>query len=77
MDVGKEQFLMFVVTIIGVLASRFIGGVALGIVVKFAINLARGVGQQTCSRFTLRFNNKITIRWSSSYWVLPIFNFLR
>ncbi|MGZ8235122.1 SulP family inorganic anion transporter [Methylobacter tundripaludum] len=43
MDVGKEQFLMFVVTIIGVLAIDLLAGVALGIVVKLAINLARGV----------------------------------
>jgi MFS superfamily sulfate permease-like transporter len=43
MDVGKEQFLMFVVTIIGVLAIDLLAGVALGIVVKLAINLVRGV----------------------------------
>jgi MFS superfamily sulfate permease-like transporter len=43
MDVGKEQFLMFVVTIIGVLAVDLLAGVALGIVVKLAINLVRGV----------------------------------
>jgi len=43
MDVGKEQFLMFVVTIIGVLAVDLLAGVALGIVVKLAINLVKGV----------------------------------
>ncbi|MGZ8174979.1 MULTISPECIES: SulP family inorganic anion transporter [Methylobacter] len=43
MDVGKEQFLMFVVTIIGVLAVDLLAGVALGIVVKLAIDLVRGV----------------------------------
>lgn len=43
MDVGKEQLLMFVVTIIGVLAVDLLAGVALGIVVKLAINLVRGV----------------------------------
>jgi len=43
MDVGKEQFLMFVVTIIGVLAVDLLAGVALGIMVKLAINLVRGV----------------------------------
>ena len=43
MDVGKEQFLMFVVTIIGVLAVDLLTGVALGIIVKLAINLVRGV----------------------------------
>jgi len=43
MDVGKEQFLMFVVTIIGVLAVDLLAGVALGIIVKLAIDLVRGV----------------------------------
>ncbi len=43
MDVGKEQFLMFVVTIIGVLAVDLLAGVALGIVVKLGIDLVRGV----------------------------------
>lgn len=43
MDVGKEQLFMFVVTIIGILATDLLIGVALGIVVKLAINLTRGV----------------------------------
>ena len=43
MEVGKEQLFMFVVTIIGVLATDLLIGVTLGIVVKLAINLARGV----------------------------------
>ena len=43
MEVGKEQLFMFVVTIIGVLATDLLIGVTLGIVVKLAINLVRGV----------------------------------
>ena len=42
-EVGKEQLLIFVTTIIGVLATDLLIGVALGVVVKLAINLARGV----------------------------------
>lgn len=42
-EVGKEQLFMFVVTIIGVLATDLLMGVILGIVVKLAINMARGV----------------------------------
>ncbi|PPK71930.1 MFS superfamily sulfate permease-like transporter [Methylobacter tundripaludum] len=42
-EVGKEQLFIFVVTIIGVLATDLLVGVALGIVVKLAINLVRGV----------------------------------
>lgn len=43
MEVGKEQLFMFVVTILGILATDLLIGVALGIAVKLAINLARGV----------------------------------
>lgn len=42
-EVGKEQLFMFVVTIIGVLATDLLMGVILGIIVKLAINMARGV----------------------------------
>jgi len=42
-NIGKEQLLMFVVTIIGVLAVDLLAGVALGIIVKLAISLLRGV----------------------------------
>lgn len=42
-EIGKEQLLMFVVTIAGVLAVDLLAGVALGIAVKLAINLLRGV----------------------------------
>lgn len=43
MEVGKEQLFLFVVTIIGILATDLLIGVTLGIVVKLAITLARGV----------------------------------
>ncbi|MDD5277551.1 MAG: SulP family inorganic anion transporter, partial [Methylovulum sp.] len=43
MGLGKEQLFMFVVTIIGVLATDLLIGVAIGIVTKFAIHLMRGV----------------------------------
>ena len=43
MGVGKEQLFMFVVTIIGVLATDLLVGVAIGIVTKFAIHMLRGV----------------------------------
>jgi MFS superfamily sulfate permease-like transporter len=43
LDVGKDQLFIFVVTIIGVLATDLLMGVALGIIVKFAIDLVRGV----------------------------------
>jgi MFS superfamily sulfate permease-like transporter len=43
MGVGKEQLFMFVVTIIGVLATDLLVGVAIGIVAKFAIHMLRGV----------------------------------
>ncbi len=43
MGVGKEQLFMFVVTIIGVLATDLLIGVAIGIVAKFGIHMLRGV----------------------------------
>jgi MFS superfamily sulfate permease-like transporter len=43
MGIGKEQLFMFVVTIIGVLATDLLIGVGIGIVTKFAIHMLRGV----------------------------------
>jgi len=43
MGIGKEQLFMFVVTIIGVLATDLLIGVGIGIMTKFAIHLLRGV----------------------------------
>jgi len=43
MGVGKEQLFMFVVTVIGVLATDLLIGVAIGIVTKFTIHMLRGV----------------------------------
>ncbi|UOA09005.1 SulP family inorganic anion transporter [Methylobacter sp. S3L5C] len=43
MSVGKEQLFMFVVTIIGVLATDLLIGVAIGILTEFTIHLVRGV----------------------------------
>jgi MFS superfamily sulfate permease-like transporter len=53
MGIGKEQVFMFVVTIIGVLATDLLIGVAIGIAVKFAIHMFRGV----------RLNNLFTIHF--------------
>ncbi len=43
MGVGKEQLLLFVVTIIGVLATDLLIGVGIGILTKFAMHMLRGV----------------------------------
>jgi MFS superfamily sulfate permease-like transporter len=43
MGIGKEQLFIFVVTVIGVIATDLLVGVAIGIVVKLAIHLMRGV----------------------------------
>ncbi len=70
LDVGKEQFLMFVVTIIGVLAVDLLAGVALGIVVKLAINLVRGVwlGNLFKIHFTIQQqdNDTLVVKLSGS-----------
>jgi MFS superfamily sulfate permease-like transporter len=41
--IGKEQFVIFVSTLVGVLATDLLVGVIIGIVVKFAIHLLNGV----------------------------------
>ncbi|MDP2179969.1 SulP family inorganic anion transporter [Methylicorpusculum sp.] len=51
MGIGKEQLLIFVATIIGVLATDLLIGVFIGILAEFAIHLVRGV----------RFNNLFKI----------------
>ncbi len=70
MDVGKEQVLMFVVTIIGVLTVDLLAGVALGIVVKLTINLVRGVWLRNLFKihFTVQQpdNNTLVIKLSGS-----------
>jgi MFS superfamily sulfate permease-like transporter len=43
MNIGSEQFLMFLVTIISVLATDLLIGVLIGIVVKLSIHMLRGV----------------------------------
>jgi MFS superfamily sulfate permease-like transporter len=43
MDIGREQLALFVITIIGVLATDLLVGVFIGIFAKLVIHLARGV----------------------------------
>jgi MFS superfamily sulfate permease-like transporter len=43
MGIGKEQLFMFMVTIIGVLATDLLVGVVIGILTKFTIHMLRGV----------------------------------
>ena len=64
MEVGKEQLFLFVVTIIGVLATDLLIGVTLGILVKLAITLARGVwpGNLFKIHFTIRQQDNNTHR---------------
>lgn len=43
MGIGKEQFFMFTITVISVIATDLLVGVAIGILVKLTIHLIRGV----------------------------------
>lgn len=43
LSIGTEQFALFVITIIGVLATDLLVGVLLGICAKFAVHIIRGV----------------------------------
>ena len=62
-EVGKEQLFIFVVTIIGVLATDLLLGVVLGVAAKLAVNLARGVwpGNLFKIHFTIRQQNHDTL----------------
>ncbi|HEY8220118.1 MAG TPA: SulP family inorganic anion transporter [Methylobacter sp.] len=62
-EIGKEQLFIFVVTIIGVLATDLLIGVLFGIIVKLAINLARGVWPNNLFRihFTIQQTDKDTL----------------
>jgi MFS superfamily sulfate permease-like transporter len=43
MGIGKEQFFLFVVTIVGVISTDLLVGVAMGVIAKFALHMFRGV----------------------------------
>jgi MFS superfamily sulfate permease-like transporter len=43
MDVGREQLALFVITIVGSLATNLLAGVAVGIAAKLALHAGRGV----------------------------------
>lgn len=54
LDIGSEQLLLFVITLLGVLATNLLVGVLIGIVVKLAIHLLRGVWLNNI--FKIHFN---------------------
>jgi MFS superfamily sulfate permease-like transporter len=56
MGLGKEQLFMFVVTIIGVIATDLLVGVAIGILVKLTIHIMRGV--KLSNLFKINFDIK-------------------
>jgi MFS superfamily sulfate permease-like transporter len=62
-EVGKEQLLLFVITIIAILATDLLIGVALGIVAKLAITLVRGVWLKNLFQihFTIQHSDKNTL----------------
>jgi MFS superfamily sulfate permease-like transporter len=59
MGIGKEQFLLFCITIVGVIATDLLVGVALGVIAKFAIHLFRGVAFNNLFKihFTIKSTN--------------------
>lgn len=63
LDVGTEQFFLFAATIIGVLVTNLLIGVALGILVKLGIHIARGVWLKNLFKihFTIQYGGHNTI----------------
>lgn len=62
-DVGKDQLFLFVITIIGVLTTDLLIGVALGIVAKLGLDVIRGVwlGNLFKIHFTIQQKNNDTL----------------
>ena len=58
LDIGKEQLLIFLVTIIGVLASNLLAGVLIGIAAKLLIHLTRGVPWQNLLAISYRLERQ-------------------
>lgn len=63
LDVGVEQFALFVITIVGVLATDLLIGVTIGMAVKLGIHLVRGVWPENMFRihFAIRRPDRNTI----------------
>lgn len=55
---GKEQLFMFVVTIVGVIATDLLIGVCIGIATKFALHLLRGVKPGHLFKMDYRINEQ-------------------
>ncbi|MGZ8152065.1 MAG: SulP family inorganic anion transporter [Methylovulum sp.] len=63
LDIGVEQFCLFAITIIGVLATDLLSGVIIGIIVKLGIHIARGVWLENMFKihFTIQSSRPDTI----------------
>jgi MFS superfamily sulfate permease-like transporter len=63
LDLGVEQLCLFVITIIGILATNILIGVSIGLIVKLGIHLARGVWLKNMFKihFTIRYSGHDTI----------------
>lgn len=58
LDVGKEQLALFVITIIGILATNLLAGVLIGIAAKLLIHLGRGVSVENLLTISYRLEQK-------------------
>jgi len=58
MDVGKEQFALFVITIVGVLSTNLLAGVLIGIAAKLLIHVGRGVPLKNLLAISYRIQHK-------------------
>lgn len=63
MGLGKEQLFMFVVTIIGVIATDLLIGVAIGILTKFTIHLIRGVKPSNLFKMEFQVSSRDNTIW--------------
>ncbi len=67
MDLGVEQMAIFLVTIVGILASNLLAGVAIGIAAKLMLHLVRGVPIKSLLSISYRLQQQ-----SGDVWVVSV-----
>jgi len=74
LNVGTEQFCLFVITIIAILATDLLFGVAAGIAVKLIIHIARGVWLENMFKIHFRIEQTAANTWVVKLWGSALFS---
>jgi MFS superfamily sulfate permease-like transporter len=63
LDLGKEQLMLFVITIIGVLSTNLLMGVVIGIAIKLLFHVGRGVPLTNLLSMSYRLEQQQADKW--------------